>query len=286
MTHYPLSVPFNLRHTLESGQFFQWQRRDPGYIIRSSGRIFYLEQRDAALWYEPLHGTCDHAYIRSSFRLDDDLNAIFGTWSEDPLLPGIHRQYHGLRLMRQDPWECLVSFLCSAASNIPRITGNIRTLSRRYGTRVQSEGTSYFLFPRPEQLQGVTLAALYDAGLGFRAKFLHALIQRVSAGFSPNALRQASYHAAKTELLRLHGIGEKIADCVLLFSLDQLEAFPVDTWIEKILRSRYFPTHSGPGKHLATLARAKFGRFGGYAQQYLYHYARSPEFRATQFSDE
>ncbi|MEJ2051186.1 MAG: 8-oxoguanine DNA glycosylase, N-terminal domain-containing protein [Calditrichota bacterium] len=123
MNQLHLSMPFHLQHTLESGQFFQWERRDGGYIIQSHNRVFYIEQHNATLTFEPLYGACSKDFIRSFFRLDDDLTEIFKGWDSDALLPVVYTQFAGLRLMRQHPWECMVSFLCSAASNIPR-SGN------------------------------------------------------------------------------------------------------------------------------------------------------------------
>lgn len=269
-----LDKPLNLTCSLESGQFFQWQRYDSGYVLQSGLRIFYLEQQENTLRYKPISGDIDEAFLRSFFRMDEDLSAIFHPWRNDPLLMETFRRFEGLRVFRQDPWECLVSFLCSAASNIPRITANVRTLSDRFGGSHVHNGQRWSALPTPDQLADVRLHELYEAGIGFRAKYLRKIVDRVLNGFHLKALRSLPYHTAKRELMTLPGIGDKIADCVLLFSLGKSEAFPTDTWMRKVLLTHYFPNESATSRLLPRLARERFGEYAGYAQQYLYHWAR------------
>ncbi len=269
-----LDKPLNLTCSLESGQFFQWQRYEPGYVLQSGEKIFYLEQQGNTLKYESITGDIDAVFLRFFFRMEDDLFAIFHPWRHDSLVMNAYSQCEGLRLLQQDPWDCLVSFLCSAASNIPRITTNIRTLSKRYGTCYNQNGRRWSALPTPEQLADVQLQELYDAGLGFRAKYLRKIVDRVRNGFHLETLSALSYPEAKAELMTLPGVGDKIADCVLLFSLGKTEAFPTDTWIRKILLTHYFPNQTPTSRHLPRLARERFGKHAGYAQQYLYHWAR------------
>ncbi|MCF7803173.1 MAG: DNA-3-methyladenine glycosylase 2 family protein [Candidatus Marinimicrobia bacterium] len=270
---FPLEAPFNLKLTLESGQFFQWRPYTNGFLIQHRKHFFYIEQEKHFLRFASILDEVHPELIRDLFRLNDDLQGIYNQW-DDPILNTAREAYRGLRLMRQDPWECTLSFLCSMASNIPRITGNLRTLSERFGTVQDTEhGVSYRL-PSPQELAQASLDELYESGVGFRAKYLYRISREIQAGFSLNALQDIAYPEAKTQLMTLHGIGEKVADCILLFSLNFLEAFPVDTWITKILKQYYFPGRKSSPYKLAALARAHFGEYAGYAQQYLFHYAR------------
>lgn len=275
MERIQLSVPFDLKHTVECGQFFQWQKSHNGYLMQSGGKIFTVRQSGENLFYEIHRGGVSQQFIRDFFRLDDPLDEIFNQWQKDELLRRAFRRFRGLRIIRQDPWECLVSFVCSMASNIPRITGNIATLSRQFGKQVPVNGDSYFLLPRPAELQKVSLDDLYDAGIGFRAKYLHRIAPVLANGTSLEQLKSRSYEDAKASLLSFYGIGEKVADCILLFSLEHLSAFPTDTWIMKILRQHYFNNTIKSPTKLAALAREHFGEYAGYAQQYLFHYARN-----------
>jgi len=275
MNKITLNVDFNLHHSISCGQYFQWMPEYNGYIIQTDGKIIYIEQQNNALDYEVIHGRADEVFLRKFFRLDDNLPGIFNHWKDDPILNRSYKLYKGLHLLRQEPWECLVSFLCSAASNIPRITQNIRALSERYGTRVKSGKHTFFLLPDTEQLAKTSRQDLYEAGLGFRAKYLWKTTMMIREGFTLGDLTRFEYIESKSRLKQLPGVGDKIADCVLLFSMDFLESFPTDTWIVQLLQEHYFPDGPKNPIRLASLAREKFGQYAGYAQQYLYHYARS-----------
>lgn len=270
-----LSVPFHLEHTIECGQFFQWQKEKGSYLITTGDNVFRIRQTDDTLQYEVVSGHVTTEFLRKFFRLDDPLDEIFSYWSDDNLLQEAYQQYRGLRIIRQDPWECLVSFVCSMASNIPRISGNIATLSRQFGKSVLVNGNQHFLLPTPGELRKASLDDLYNAGIGFRAKYLHRIAPIISNKLSLEQLRLRSYDEAKTSLLSLYGIGDKVADCILLFSLDHLFAFPTDTWIMKILQNNYFDVSIKSATKLASLARERFGKYAGYAQQYLFHFARN-----------
>lgn len=270
-----LSVPFHLEHTLECGQFFQWRKENGGYLIKTGDKIFRIWHNRETLRYEVITGQVTLDFLTNFFRLDDPLDEIFAHWSDDDLLQEAYQKYRGLRIIRQDPWECLVSFVCSMASNIPRITGNIETLSRRFGDFVQVNGEKHYLLPGPAELEKASLDELYDAGIGFRAKYLHRIAPIISNGLSLEQLCSRSYQEAKASLLSFYGIGDKVADCILLFSLEHLSAFPTDTWIMKILQNHYFDHTTKSATKLAALARNHFGEYAGYAQQYLFHYARN-----------
>jgi len=270
-----LAEPFSLNASLECGQFFQWERLGNGYVVQRGAEIFYIRQEDEFLAYSPLAGRVGTDDLIHFFRLDDDLVSIFNHWSDDALIRRIYHKFRGLRILRQDPWECTLSFLCSMASNIPRITRNLKTLARQYGTPVETPIGTFYRLPSPEELNEASLEDLYAAGLGFRAKYISGLLPAMRNGFSFQMVASQDYYNARDHLTAFHGIGEKIADCVQLFSLDYLEAFPVDTWIRQVLHRYYFSPEIRSPRKLGTLAREHFGAFGGYAQQYLFHAAKS-----------
>lgn len=269
--HLRTDTAFDLDLTLSSGQFFRWKPYKSGYLIQDAQKCFIIWQRNSDLEYTSVCGKVSSQYLTDFFRLDDDLEQIFSRWNDSSVRKAFSR-YKGLRLIRQDPWECALSFLCSMASNIPRITQNINTLATRFGASTQTPYGSFSRLPTPEQLAEVSLEDLYNAGVGFRAKYLYGLAK---SGLHLESLRDEDYKTAKATLLSIKGIGDKVADCILLFSLDHLEAFPVDTWIMKALQTWIFPDLSGSPAQFAEQARKHFGAFAGYAQQYLFHHARA-----------
>ncbi|MDH5634593.1 MAG: DNA repair protein, partial [Candidatus Bathyarchaeota archaeon] len=195
------------------------------------------------------------------------------------------------RLARQDPWECLISYICATYKNIPAIKNMIFELSRRFGHQVSYEGCSFYSFPGPEALTDASINELRKCKLGFRAKLVRDAAQKVGANeIDLEHLKKVDYETAKAELQKVSGVGNKVADCVLLFSLEKLEAFPVDVWMRRIVGTHYSDRfdRSLIGKissktslsrkayeRIGSFARDYFGRYAGYAQEYLFHYARS-----------
>ncbi|MFH0897446.1 MAG: hypothetical protein V1850_05310, partial [Candidatus Bathyarchaeota archaeon] len=194
---------------------------------------------------------------------------------------------YGLRITRQDPWECIVSYICATFSNISRIKGMILNLSRKFGREIAYDGLTFYTFPSRESLVKATLSDLSNCGLGYRAKYVQSASEIIkNLKLNIEDLKRLTYSEAKRELLMLPGIGPKVADCILLFSLDRLEAFPVDVWIRKIL-SKHYSQHfadsrpltregltTGRYEQISAFGRAYFGEYAGYAQEYLFHYYR------------
>ena len=267
--------PFDLAATLESGQVFRWRRVDSASYVGMVGRHpAMVSQVEDGLSYSCEKGTeevvqralCDY------LRLEDDLQAVYREVSDDPRVAGAISRYRGLRLLRQEPWECLVSFVCSSVSNIPRISRTLEAVAQRYGRAVSLEGHTLYAFPTPEELACVRESDLRELGLGFRAKYVAEIAPTVATGrIYLNALRQASYREAKAELMSLPGIGGKVADCVLVFSLDKLEGFPVDRWVRRCLQEWYFQGGTISDAALLSWAQGRWGRHAGYVQQYLFH---------------
>jgi N-glycosylase/DNA lyase len=218
--------PFSLRDTLESGQFFRATRVLDTYIVQSSDRIFSLWQKGDVLFYEGI----EESFLVDFFRLEEDLDSILKRIDRDEVIHQAIRKYRGMRLIRQDPWECLLSFLCSSAKAIGHIRCIIELLCRVSGKKLFWHNHIGYGFPEPQSIE--TPAQLESVKAGFRAGYLAQAIRSVHRG-QLLELKKLPYPEARKELMNLSGVGKKVADCVLLYSLDFVEAFPVDTWIKK-----------------------------------------------------
>jgi N-glycosylase/DNA lyase len=240
-------------------------------------RALRLSERATGVLVEAVDGRPADGLAEAVSRylsLDADLGAFSRRFADDPCLGPAIRGYAGLRLLRQDPWECLVSFICSATSNIPRIKLNVGSVACVLGDRT-GPGARDFAFPSPDVIAAAGETKLRQLGLGFRAKSVAQAAEAVASGkleFEP--LRQVSYDAARAALMSLHGVGEKIADCVLAFSLDKPEAFPVDRWTRRALEEWYGLPPELNNTRAGEWARARFGEHGAIAQQYVFHRER------------
>jgi N-glycosylase/DNA lyase len=218
------------------------------------------------------------------FRLTDDIMTIYSEISRDPLVHRLIKRYPGLRLMRQEPHQCLFSFVCASNTNIPMIRRMLHALTRKFGTLVKIDDAEFFTFPSAATIKRASIDDLRACGLGYRAKAIKAAADAIASGqLDLSALKIASYEEAREELLRIYGVGNKIADCVLLFSLEKLESFPVDIWIARAIAGHYGwlqkkklgdKITSNEYEQLSSSARDYFGRYAGYAQQYLYYHMR------------
>lgn len=269
--------PFNLPATLESGQAHRWQREGQWYWGVVRGNVIKVRQDPFGLEIysapEPPEQLVE--MLSSYFRLDDDLTAIYQEINRDPRIAAMIDRYSGLRLLRQEPWECLVAFICSATSNIPRIASNMESIAEAFGEPVTLDGHTRYTFPPAQLVAAAGEQALRDLGLGFRAKYLaHAAIQVAEGVLDLEELRRTPYWDAKARLTELPGIGAKIADCVLVFSLDKLEAFPIDRWVSRAMQEWYLNGKKMSYLETVEWAHGYFGRYAGYAQQYLFHGGR------------
>jgi N-glycosylase/DNA lyase len=255
-----LSEPFHLDHTLDSGQVFRWRKLGDHWEGVVNGSLISLTQKN-----KTLECNCDEEVINSYFRFDDHLDDILTSIDKDENMHGIITSLRGLRIIRQDPWECLISFICSAFNNIPRIKHIIENLCTTFGTSF----THGFTFPSPHSLATASLKELRECGLGYRDRFVLKTAQIIDSGFSLQSLKSLPYAEARSALMRLPGVGHKVADCVLLFSLDKLEAFPCDVNIKRCI-NRLYPDCSD----INFLAHHYFGPYAGYANHYLYYSQR------------
>ena len=274
----PLRVPaadFSLRDTLESGQAFRWKSADEGYTGFLDGTGLKVAQDGDALLVTSRDPAITPESIRRYFALDLPLTRVLAAIDVDPHIHAAIQRHPGLRILRQDPWECLASFICSSFNNIARIRGMIERLCQAYGEGVGLNGVRGHAFPTPAAIAGTSERRLRELGLGFRAPYLRATARRVAEGLVPfAALRHADYRTTKEALLACDGVGEKVADCIALFGFEQYEAFPVDVWMARAMRP-YFAKRKMTPARLQAFARRHFGCYAGYAQQYLYHDVRT-----------
>ena len=286
-------VPLNLEHTLDCGQLFRWQKIGDWWYGVAADKVIKLKQKEEGLNFEAFPDTPNRKFIEDYLRLDDDLPSIFVEISKDKHIREAIRRFWGLRLVRQEPWECLISYICATYKSIPAIKKMVNTISRCYGEKLTIDGIDFYTFPKPATLAQLTCKDLQGCGLGFRTERVVETAKQVNSGnLSLNALKSMDYPEAKRELMGLPGVGQKVADCVLLFSLEKLEAFPIDVWIKRAA-TKLYASHfdssfikrvSGKGsitpKEYTTIAqfgREYFGNYAGYAQEYLFHFLRTQQ---------
>lgn len=259
---------FNLAYTLECGQIFRVNKHKSWYYVNTMDKLIKVRQNGNALEY---YGA-NKSFITNFFSLDMPLKNIIKEINNDTHIKQAIKEYDGLRLIRQHPWECLISFIFSAASNIPRIKACIDGVSRHFGKKIVIDGFESYTFPKCGEINDTK--KLEKARPGFRGKYVFEANCKVKENYL-DSLRELPYEHAKNALKEIKGVAEKVADCVLLFSLDFMEAFPVDTWIKKIMQELYFHNKEVSNKEIRSFANDYFGQYAGYAQQYLYMFARN-----------
>ena len=265
---------FSLDTTLASGQTFRWTRQDGWFYGFIDSRPVKVRQDGDRLQCQGESDALTPDRVRRYFGLDLDYPAIISSINVDMQVHHAIVRYRGLRVLRQDGWETLASFICASYNNIKRIEGMIQRICQAYGRPVALNGFRGFGFPAPETLAAAPERRLRALGLGYRAPYLRATAKLVADGKLPIAhLRRVDYDAAKRALLGCEGVGDKVADCVALFGFEKYEAFPIDVWMERAMRY-YFRHRKMTRKGLHDYARRHFGPYAGYAQQYLYHYVR------------
>ncbi len=281
MKHAELPAPdFDLAVTLDSGQTFHWEPLGPGYVGCIGARPVYVEQRGEALVIRQR----DVALVRHYFALDHSLGEICRALPEDAALTPAKEFCRGLRIMRQPIWECLATFITSSMKQVAHIRQMSRALRERFGTAHTLSGATLYAYPEPARLAAASEAELRACGLGYRAKNLRATAQFVAAGEADlESWRKLDDTLLQAQLLGLPGVGEKVANCVMLFAYERLRAFPIDVWIERVLREKYFPrARKLTAGRLRDFCDRYFGEHGGYAQQFLFHHARKTTPRTRQ----
>ncbi len=266
----------NLNHTINSGQVFLWNKVGDKWLGINGDELLIIK--------EPFHIISSQKQASHFFRLDDNVVKILSEISKDSLVGKAVKQFTGLRLLRQDPFQCYISFICSSNSSIRNIKNMLTRLCVKFGNKVEFENQEFFTFPNAEKLAKATTKDLLSCGLGFRAKYVRDAVKAVNSGkIEFEDLRKSNYKISLETLKKVHGIGNKIADCILLFSLDKLESFPIDRWTQRILQ-KYYPKifDISGGKSLTEKKYADlhekivdyFGVYAGYSQQFLFKLER------------
>ena len=214
-------------------------------------------------------------FLRHYLDLNRDLASILNAVDIDPFIHRSIETFWGMRILNQEVWECLASFILSQNNNVPRIRGIIRTISARFGEKISFDDLVDYSFPTPQALAQAGVETLYDCRLGYRAPYLWTVSSAIVAGeFDLEALKSMPYAEAKRELMGFKGIGEKVADCICLFSLGHPQALPIDVWVKRIIEQLYLKRPASI-REIREFAEDYFGEHLGYAQQYLFHYART-----------
>jgi N-glycosylase/DNA lyase len=263
---------FSLDLTLDCGQVFHWRRDENGWIGVIGNVPIYVEQRGDALLVPPAM----EALATHYFALDHPLPQIYRSFPNDPAMSAALEFCRGMRIIRQPPWECVASFITSSMKQVAHIVQMSHALRRCFGEPIAWKGKTLFAFPTPERLAEASETELRGCSLGYRAKTLLGSAKMVASGeVNLEAIAQLDDDAARAELCRLPGVGEKVANCALLFGFGRLRAFPIDVWIERVLRQLYFDRkRKVTPRRLREFSATYFGPYGGYAQQYLFHHAR------------
>ena len=263
---------------MECGQSFRWQPINGWYYGVVEGRQLKIRQEKQALIVESSDDEQPdqlEAFLRHYLDLNRDLPAILNAVDIDPFIHRSIETFWGMRILNQAVWECLASFILSQNNNVPRIKGIIRTISAQFGEKITFQDSVDYAFPTPQALAEAGVEALYDCRLGYRAPYLWTVSSAVATGeFDPEGLKSMPYAEAKRELMRFKGIGEKVADCICLFSLGHVQALPIDVWVKRIIEQLYLKRQASI-REIRQFAEDYFGEYLGYAQQYLFHYART-----------
>ncbi len=279
---------FDLKQTFTCGQCFRWyENMDRSYTgVIKNGVLNIIKQNNDVIVYgifdENVGIKGFETIVSDYLDLKRDYKSIQNELSKgDKNLKEAINYGSGIRILNQDPWEMLISFITSACNNIPRISKTIENISEKFGKHVKLDKAQnanlkgdFYLFPTPEELKKASMDELRACNLGFRDKYVYEATRSVIEGnLRLDELKEFEYSEAKAQLLELNGVGSKVADCILLFSCGKTEAFPVDTWIKKIMNELYI--ESKDVKKIELFAHQKFGKYAGIAQQYLFYYKRS-----------
>lgn len=286
-----LTTPFDLERTLRCGQSFRWKKLGDWWYGVAYEKTLKVKQVDDELLFQTFPEGADPSFAENYFRLDDDLPHLLSRISKDDYIKAAIRSFTGLRIIRQQPWECLISYICATHINIPAIKNIILNLSRRFGKKMAFNHHDFYTFPKPNALANADIEQMKECKLGFRAERVLETAKIIhDEKLDLEALRNMGYEHARSRLLSLPGVGPKVADCVLLFALDKLEAFPVDVWVRRTILEHYsnhftsvfinkMRKRKSPApreyEDISLFGRRYFGKYAGYAQEYLFAHARS-----------
>ena len=272
---------FQLAHIFDCGQCFRWNKQeDDSYTGVFKGNVLNVKKENEVINFSGLIEGDIKEVVTDYFDLNRDYTKIKDKLSKiDIYLEESIKYGSGIRLLNQDLWETIISFIISANNNIPRIKGIIERISAKYGNKIEWKGNFFYTFPTPKQLESVTAQDFRNLGLGFRDIRLYETTHTILN----NQLDLEKIHnddtiTAREKLLSLSGVGPKVADCILLFStLKRFDVFPIDVWVRRVMNELYIKNEDEnkvSKKEIMKIAEQKFGTLQGLAQQYLFYWKR------------
>ena len=282
---------FNIKQILECGQCFRWEKlNDLNYVVIAFGKVIEIEQvgNDVTIYNTTLKDFND--IWENYFDLGRDYSIIKENLSKDEVLRKSIEFGYGIRILNQDPFEMLISFIISARNSIPSIMKTIKKISEKWGNAIEYKGNTYYTFPTPRELKDATLEEIVATGASFRGKYIFDTIAKVNEALDKNEdgvdateivdicydldkIKDLDDDKCHTALQNFKGVGAKVADCIMLFSMGKHSAFPVDVWVKRAMIHFYVAPDVSLQK-MRVFARDKFGKYSGIAQQYLFYYAR------------
>lgn len=266
---------FNLTHMFECGQCFRWNKEEDGsYTGVVENKVINVEQFGDTIVFNNI-GSQNYSLLKSYFDLDNDYGKIKKAVNTDSIMNEAIEFGYGIRILNQDEWETMISFMISANNRIPMIKRVIENLSVKFGEFICNyRGKDYYTFPSPKRLAEASLDEILECKAGFRAP----RIKKAASRFLEErdlvySIKDMTYDEGLTYLKSYEGIGDKVANCILLFSMKHFDTFPVDVWVRRVMQELYVDKNT-KDKDIRKFAENKFGKYSGYAQQYLFYYAR------------
>ena len=265
----------NVENSINSGQVFLWRKNEDYWYGINGQDVLRIDDSGSIESYQNIK--------TDFFRKKDNIEKIIKSISKDSITKKAVKQYLGLRILQQDPFQCLISFIVSSNSNIQKIKISLENISKKFGTKVEFQNQEFFLFPKPEKFVKASINEIKSCGVGYRARFIKeaasmSFLKKVDFEY----LKKCNYQDAKENICSIPGVGNKVADCIMLFSLNKLNAFPLDRWMIRILAKYYsdefqLETKTITEKQYSILHEKivnHFGQYAGYAQQFLFKMER------------
>lgn len=276
---------FNIKQVVECGQCFRWKKvTDSNYIGVAYGRVIEVVQEGDKI---QILNTTEEDFSniwQEYFDFNRDYSEVKDKLIDDELLKKSMEFGYGVRVLNQEPFEILISFIISARNSIPVISKTINNISKKYGTKLQYKGEDYYTFPTIEQLSIATEDDIRETGASFRSKYIVDTVRRLKDGeLSLEEIMALNDDECHTKLQEFKGVGAKVADCVMLFSMKKTSAFPVDVWVKRAMIYFYDAKDSSLNK-IRIFARDRFGELSGFAQQYLFYYARENKIKIEEWN--
>lgn len=272
---------FNIKQILECGQCFRWEKiNDEDYIIIAYGRVIEVIQNgDKVTILNSNEEDFKNIWL-SYFDLERDYGKIKEELSKDEILKKSVDYGYGIRLLNQEPFELLISFIISARNSIPSIKKTIKKISERWGKEIDYKGEKFYTFPTPEMLKDATEDEIKETGASFRSKYIVDTVARVNEDldneeglYNLDRISSLTDDECHSALQEFKGVGAKVSDCIMLFSMSKYSAFPVDVWVKRAMM-HFYNAEEGSLNKIRIFARDQFKDLSGFAQQYLFYYAR------------